>query len=534
MRAKTFFYVSLAVLALTVAFAAAQRTSGGAAFAQAEAAEAPIPAGVSAPIAEQLQREFEAVAARVNPTVVNIDVEKPMDQPAYQFWQGGPNVPPELRDFFRGFPGFPGFEGPQPQQQQQRRGGRRGQPQPVPQMRAAGSGVIIDADNGYILTNNHVVVDTSRVGVTLIDGSKYEAKVVGKDWATDLAVVKIEAKGLKEIEYGDSDALKPGHMVLAFGQPEGLKYTVTQGIVSAIGRSDIGIIANQDGLAGYENFIQTDAAVNPGNSGGPLTDIHGRLVGINTAIATAGLPQWGGISFAVPVNTVKKVVPQLIDKGEVERGWLGVTIAALSDAAEQGVDVKPEEYDTGGRGVYVVETMPEGPAAKSGIKEGDVVVAVDGREIATTTELRNFVADAPVGAKLPVEVVRLVDGKPERMTLDVEVGRQPRDMAAARRQGASGTAIGVVVQTVTPELARALGYEEDLRGAVVTDIVPDSRAAKAGIQADDVITQVRHKGKVHEVTSTETLRAAFDAVPAGEAFAVRVLREGQSQFITVR
>ena len=526
MRAKTFFYASLAVLALTVAYAVGLRVPGEVAFAQG------TPPGVDAPIAEQLQQEFAAVAARVNPTVVNIDVEKPMDQPAYQFWQFGPNVPPELREFFRGMPGFPGFGEPQQQQEAMPQRGRR--EQPVPQMRAAGSGVIIDGEHGYILTNNHVVADTTKVGVTLIDGAKYEAKVVGADWATDLAVVKIEAKGLQQIEYGDSATLKPGHMVLAFGQPEGLKYTVTQGIVSAVGRSEIGIIANQGGFAGYEDFIQTDAAVNPGNSGGPLTDIHGRLVGINTAIATAGVPQWGGISFAVPVDTVKKVVPQLIEKGEVQRGYLGVTIAALSDAAGQGVDVKPEAYGTDGKGIYVADTVPDGPAEKAGIKQGDVVVGISGKEILATNQLRNIVADTPVGAKLPIEIVRIDDGKPKRMTVDVEIALQPKDLAAAGRPGVSGTNVGVIVQTVTPDLARALGYDEGLRGAVVTEVAPDSRAAAAGIQPDDVITQLRHKGRVYEVTSTQTLREALDKVPAKEAFAMRVLREGKSQYITVK
>ncbi len=536
MKARNFLYASTAFLVLAIAFTVGMQLAAR----QVHAASAP--AGVSAPIAEQLQNEFADVAAKVNPTVVNIDVEKPMNQPAYGQWQLGPNmpIPPELRQFFN-FPG-PGDQGGDQGQDPQPRRGRRpgqgqGQGQP-PVMRAAGSGVIIDAKRGYIVTNNHVVKDATKVGVTLIDGSNYEAKVVGTDPMTDLAVVQIDAKEpLTEIELGDASSIKVGHIVLAFGQPEGLKYTVTQGIVSATGRANLGIINEPGTGVGYEDFIQTDAAVNPGNSGGPLTDIHGKLIGINSAIATAGVEQFGGISFAIPISIVRTVVPQLIEHGEVTRGYIGVHIANLSDLAgpppqSQLPKVDVDAYGTGGKGVYVADVMPNGPAEKAGLKSGDVITGFAGERTDDTVTLRNDVAAAAVGKAQPIDVVRLTDGKPQKMSFDIEIARQPAQMAA-ETPGVAKTDIGMVVQTLTPQLAQALGIDENEQGVVVTAVEQDSRAAKAGIQPGDIISQIRYKAQTYDVASAEDLTTVLGKIAKDESFAVRVLREGQYRFVPI-
>jgi len=515
-KAKGIFYGSLVILTVTAALALALAASPRAA---SGASTEPV-------AAEQLQEEFAAVAARVNPMVVNIDVAKPVQQGLQgQFFQFGPDVPlpPELRDFF----GWP-------QQPRSRRLPRS--PEQAPKMRGMGSGVVIDAKNGYVLTNNHVVDDATEISVTLIDGKRYDAKLVGTDPRTDLAVVQIKADGLQEIQWGDSDALKVGYWVLAFGQPEGLKYTVTKGIVSALGRGDLRIIGAGDEIGSYENYIQTDAAINPGNSGGPLTDIHGRLVGINSAILTGGAPQFAGIGFAVPSNLAKKIVAQLIEKGEVVRGWIGVSLADMADRdkfpdeAKKAVDKIPE----GTKGVYVAKVEPGQPAEAAGVRDNDVIVKFDGADITSLQQLRYLVADAEPGAKAEMAVLRVVGGKPETVDLEVEVAQQPKSLAAARSgEGVVSTDIGLTVQTLTGELAESLGYDKDEKGVVVAEIEPDSRAAKADLAVNDVIGQITYKGATTRVESAEGFNSALSKMPKDEPFVVLRKREGQTKFVKV-
>ncbi len=517
MKEKRFFFGSIGVLALAIAFAVFSQAAGF----QAKAAAQPLASSTAA----KLQDEFAAVAAKVNPTVVNIDVTKPVDMPqGYQFWQWGEPggdipLPPQFRDFFN-FRGFPGGQA-RPQSR----------PKEAPKAHGVGSGVIIDAKNGYILTNNHVVEKATEIGATLIDGRRYDAKLVGTDPRTDLAVVQIKAKDLKQIEWGDSDKLKVGHWVLAFGEPEGLKYTVTAGIVSAKGRGDLGIIGAPGGITGYEDFIQTDAAINPGNSGGPLTDIYGRLVGINTAIATKGVPQFMGISFAIPSNIAKRISTELIDKGEVVRGWLGVSIGDLSKQPDK---VK-QKYGKDTRGIYVASVEPGQPAEKAGIKADDVIVSYDGKKINSVQQLRRLVAETPVNTKVKVEVIRIVDGEPHKLSLDVKIGKQPTDITRVTAgAGVVTTDIGLSVQTLTPDMAVALGLAKDDTGAVVTDVKRGSRAAAADIKSGDVITEVRYKGKAIAVKSADDFGKALSNVPRGESFIITRKRAGVAKFVTIK
>jgi len=511
MRQKRFFYASLAVLCLSVAFAVALQAFHEPAVAQAEV--------VAAGVAEQLQNEFAAVAARVNPTVVAIDVAKKAPE---TYWHIPMPFPfPGFEDFF-GFPGRPQQPRPQP---------------PTPEMRGSGSGVIIDADNGYILTNNHVVGGADEITVTLIDGTRHKAELKGADPRTDIAVIEIEADGLQAIEWGDSDRLEVGHWVLAFGQPEGLRYTVTAGIVSAKGRANLGIIGSPGGITGYEDFIQTDAAINPGNSGGPLTDINGRLVGVNTAIATAGIPAFMGIGFAIPSNLAHSVSDQLITKGEVVRGWLGVTIGDFRDIPSEEIEkafgVEKEAYGLED-GVLVSDVQAGQPAEKAGIMPGDVIVAYDGRRTDAVNDLRKFVAETPVGREVTVEVVRIENGRAVRKSIPVEIAKQPADISAITAEtGVIETEIGISVQTLTPEMAKAFGYGVE-SGALVTAVEKGSRAATADIAPGDVITQVRYNGHAVDVESAADFEKALAAIPAGESFAIARNRGGKLLFITVR
>jgi len=535
MSSKRFFYSSLGVLVLAVAFAACfQATS------RTHAATTTPPANPT--IAEQLQSEFADVAARVNPAVVNIDVERPANLPqGYRYFGPGDQIPPEFRQFFN--PPFgPGFGGPDfgnpgddnggmsaPIRPRGRQGTPRGGKGSGPKSMAAGSGFIVDAEKGYIVTNSHVVKDATHIGVTVFDGTSYDAKLIGYDPRTDVAVIQIpNPKNLTQIDFADSDKVKIGHICLAFGQPEGLKYTVTQGIISATGRSDLGIIGGPGEIAGYESFLQTDAAVNPGNSGGPLTDIYGKVIGMNTAIATAGVAQFGGISFAIPANIIKKVVPQLIEKGEVTYGWIGVSISDLSNEPEETVkkygDIK---------GAYVHGVEKGQPAEAAGLKEGDVIVGFAGKPTPDVATLRMLVANAAIGSTQPVDVVRPTDGKTAKETLQIKIAKQPKNLASVTG-GSMKTDIGLTVQSVTPDVAEAMGLDPDQKGVVVSDVQQDSRADKAGLEVYDVITQVKYKKDSWPVASSDDFSEALSHIPDNDTFSVLVLRHGGSQLIAIK
>ena len=387
---------------------------------------------------------FADLAAQVSPAVVNVkvtSVEKSASSDQF---------------FGKDFP-FPGFQIPMPQQPQEFR--REG----------TGSGFVVSKD-GLILTNNHVIANAQVITVTLNDKTQYKGKVIGRDPKTDLAVVKIEPKeSLPVVALGDSDAIRVGDWVMAIGDPFGLTNTVTTGIVSAKGRTI--------GVGPYDNFIQTDASINPGNSGGPLFDMSGRVVGINTAIFS----QSGGnvgIGFAIPVNLVKALLPQLETTGNVTRGWLGVAVQPITPELAQSFGLKQTE------GALVADVSAQGPAQKAGIKRGDVIVNYDGKKVDNSSMLPMLVASTPVDKTVPVQVIR--NGKME--SFNVEIGKL-NDQNLALNKEEEKNDWGLSLQNIPPEERSQMGLNGK-SGVVVTGVEPGSPAADSGIQPGDVILQV--------------------------------------------
>ena len=415
---------------------------------------------------------FTELAERLSPTVVNIKVTK-----TEKIGFDHPQLPEgPFGDFFERF-----FKG-MPQGPESRR------------IQGAGSGVIISTD-GYILTNNHVVEGAKEVTDTLSDKQEYKARVVGRDPKTDLAIVKVEApNSLPAASLGDSEQLKVGEWVLAIGNPFGLSQTVTSGIVSAKGR----VI----GAGPYDDFIQTDASINPGNSGGPLFNMKGEVVGINTAI----LPQGQGIGFAIPVNTAKPLIPQLVSKGEVTRGYLGVNIQSISPELAKALKLKET------KGALVADVVEGSPAEKAGVRRGDVIVAYNGKAVEDSHNLPVMVAATPVGQAVTLTVLR--DGKEQQLSM--EVAKLPSDETKAKAEESAqpaGGKLGLRLHNVNPELARQLGLKAD-RGVVVMGVEPGSPAEEAGIQTGDVILEVNRKPvtSINEVTEQVTKTGDGDQV----------------------
>jgi len=391
---------------------------------------------------------FATLAAKLTPVVVNVRVTK-IERAEFPDFEG-PEQP--FGDFFRHF-----F------------GDRRGFPN-VP-AQGAGSGVIIRGD-GYVLTNNHVVEGAREVTVTLSDKQEHKARVVGRDAKTDLALLKIEAgKSLPAASLGDSDQLKVGDWVMAIGNPFGLSETVTSGIVSAKGR----VI----GAGPYDDFIQTDASINPGNSGGPLFNMKGEVVGINTAI----IPNAQGIGFAIPVNTAKPLIPQLETKGEVTRGYLGVSIQSITPDLASAMGLGD------GKGALVADVVEGGPADRAGIRRGDVILAFGGKDVKDSHDLSFMVAAAPVGRESAVTIMR--EGVERR--LDVKIGKQESEEGAKKEfsKQAHGK-WGLQLRDVPPRVAEELGLESE-RGALVAGVLPGSPADRAALRQGDVILEVNRQ-----------------------------------------
>ncbi|MEM8954051.1 MAG: DegQ family serine endoprotease [Verrucomicrobiota bacterium] len=384
---------------------------------------------------------------------------------------------PDMRGFFdspmfREFFGDRGREMPR---------GWQNVPRSAPQREGLGSGVILSAD-GYVLTNNHVVASADKIKVRLSDGDEHVAELIATDPASDLAVIKIEATDLPAATLGDSSTLRAGDFVLAIGSPFGLTHTVTSGIVSAIGRNNLDI-------TGYENFIQTDASINPGNSGGALIDSKGRVVGINTAIFSRSGGNVG-IGFAIPVNMAIDIAGELIDTGEISRGYLGISMGPLTEELAEALDVKAE-------GVVVNDVMPKTPAARAGFEAGDVIVAVDGELIENSAELRFLVGGTSPGEEVDFKVRR---GDKE-MTLTAEIAEIPENMlsAAAGPQKSEsdviedGSLAGVRLGTLDSETRERLELAKSVKGVVVLEVTPDSKAAEAGLQPGNVITEINRE-----------------------------------------
>jgi len=380
-------------------------------------------------------------------------------------------------------------------------------------MHGLGSGVIVTKD-GYILTNNHVVDGAKEVKVTMEDGHEYTAKVIGRDPKTDLAVVKIGAKNLPVVPMADSDKVQVGDVALAIGNPFGVGQTVTEGIVSATDRGNMGIEA-------YENFIQTDAAINPGNSGGALVDIQGRLIGINTAILS-GSGGSQGVGFAIPSNTARHVMESLVAHGHVTRGYLGVMIQNVTPALAQEFKLKNQS------GALVGDVVDDGPAAKAGLKPGDVIVEFNGNKVQDSRRLQLSVADTKPGATVSVGVLRNGENK----TLHVTVKQLPSTEQLAQdnsqNKGDTGTLNGVAVSDIDQQARREFDIPKDVKGAIVTQVEPGSAAAEAGLKPGDVIVDINH----HPVKSADEAVKLTENTKNKQNL-LRVWEKGGSHFIVV-
>lgn len=376
-----------------------------------------------------------------------------------------------------------------------------------------GSGIIIDSEKGYIITNNHVVEDADELKVTLGDKREFDGKIVGTDPQTDVAVIKIEGKNLPSAKMGDSDTIRVGQWAIAIGSPFGLSQTVSIGVISATGRANVGVAA-------YEDMIQTDAAINPGNSGGPLVNIKGEIIGINTAIFTRS-GGYQGIGFAIPINMVKIIMKDLVEKGKVTRGWLGVVIQDIDPALAKSFNVTVTE------GVLVSDIQDNSPAKEAGFERGDIVIEYEGKPIRDVNHLRNSVAQTEVGKKAKVKVLR--DGKEKE--LSVKIGEQPSDLFAGGPGAApsGGKDLGMTVQNLTKELAKSLGIEED-SGVIVSEVQPGSPAAMSEIREGDLIKEVNRK-KISNVTE---FKKALSEADKEKGVLVLVKRGEFSRYVIIK
>ncbi|MCK5666939.1 MAG: Do family serine endopeptidase, partial [Thiotrichaceae bacterium] len=338
------------------------------------------------------------------------------------------------------------------------------------QTQGIGSGVIVDAKKGYIITNNHVIANADTIFVTLQNKQKLKATLIGTDAETDIAVLQVKAKDLTGIPLGDSDKLQVGDFAVAIGNPFGLGHTVTSGMVSALGRTDLGI-------EGYENFIQTDASINPGNSGGALIDLRGRLIGINSAILA---PSGGnvGIGFSIPINMAKKVMDQLLEHGEIKRGLLGVQIQDLSSDLADAMDLK------GIHGALVSRVTPNSAAEKAGIKAGDVIVAVNGKKITGSSSLRTNIGLKRVGEKVKIEFYR----NQKRKTVTAQIGG-----VTPGHTTSSATKLPLLKGATLKELSKKQAYQGTTKGLLITDVKPNSPADQVGLMEGDIILAVNKR-----------------------------------------
>jgi len=453
----------------------------------------------SVEILTQLSDAQSEVAAAATPSVVNISTTRVI--------KSSEEMPLDLFDdpFFRRFFGDE-FRHPNVPKEHKEQ--------------SLGSGVIVSED-GYIITNNHVIEKAQEIKVLLSNKKDYKAKLIGADPKTDIAVIKIDVKGLTALPWGDSNKLKVGEIVFAIGNPFGLNQTVTRGVISAVGRANVGI-------ADYEDFIQTDASINPGNSGGALVNVRGELIGINTAILsrTGG---YQGIGFAVPSSMAKQVMDSLLRYKKVVRGWLGVSIQEVtSDLADEfGVkDLK---------GALVSSVMKGSPAEKTGIRQGDVILQYNGKLVEDTGHLRNMVSQTPIGTTVKVKLFR----KRKEVEVEVVISELPSKLAEAtlregepdeNNEGESSALAGLGVRELTPDLARHFGLEENEKGVVVVKVDPSGRLFEAGIRPGDILLQINQRN----ISSLDEYKTIIQKIKAKERLLLLIRRKGQDLFVTVR
>jgi serine protease Do len=448
---------------------------------------------------------FTIVAEKVSPAVVNISAEKVLEQRYHDFL-------PFDDEFFRRFFG----EIPQPKS-------------PSPRKYkdySLGSGFIFDK-NGYILTNNHVVSGADKITVKLADGSQYKAKMMGTDKETDIAVIKIEAdKSLPVVELGDSDSMRVGDWVIAIGNPFpqlGLDRTVTVGVVSAKGRKGLNF-SGEEGPS-YQNYIQTDAAINPGNSGGPLVDIEGKVIGINAAITNpTGMSFNIGIGFAIPINLAKSVLPNLIKGKVVSRGYLGVVVENVTSDLKDALDLPSTE------GAFVQQVQPNTPAAKVGIKTGDLIVDFEGKKVIDADQFRFMVAQIEPGKTVNIELLR--DKK--KLELKVKLGEREKYLAATpekpSEQKKEQSWLGLQVETATEELATQFRVKF-AKGVIVTEIEPGSKAEEGKIQAGDIILEIDKKTIQDKVDYNKIVKGLENRK---KAIAFLISRNGNTIYLAVK
>ncbi len=441
---------------------------------------------------------FADLAENLGPTVVNIYTTQTVKarSPHGNQFGNGKEIPEQFRRFF----GIPEGNAPHGQTQPQRKMKRT----------SLGSGVIISKD-GFIVTNNHVVENADEIKIRLTNLEEYDAKLIGRDPKTDLALIKIEPKNdLPVAKFGDSEKLRVGDWVLAIGNPFGLEQTVTAGIVSAKGRTL--------GTTPYENFIQTDASINPGNSGGPLFDLKGRMVGINTAIYSRGGGNIG-IGFAIPVKMAKNVINQLKEHGTVVRGWLGVMIQQVTPELAKQFNL---EHPIG---ALVGEVAPDSPADKGGIKDGDVIIAFQDHEITQMSMLPSMVAQTPVGTEAKVTVVR--QGKKKNLT--IKIAKLQEEAVAANQSGTdAGRELGLTAQELTPELAKSLDLEDE-KGVIVADVEPGSPAAETGIHRGDLILEINR----NQIKEIKDYSSALKKSKKGDSILLWIKRGDHKRFVVI-
>ncbi|ODT57950.1 MAG: serine protease [Paracoccus sp. SCN 68-21] len=462
-----------------------------------DAADANQPLGMEAngaPPSQVMPGSFADLAEQVSPAVVNITTTSVVSQPT-----GGPSFPEgsPFSDLFRefGFPGMPGGPEGMPQQRRPQRSN------------ALGSGFVISAD-GFIVTNNHVIDGADQIEVEFYSGQRLPATVVGTDPNTDVALLKVESdEAIPFVRFGDSDSARVGDWVLALGNPLGQGFSASSGIVSARNRELSGT---------YDDYLQTDAAINRGNSGGPLFNLQGEVIGVNTAILS---PNGGsiGIGFSMASNVVSQVVAQLQEFGETRRGWLGVMIQDVTPemAEAMGLDV------TGGA---MITDVPEGPARDAGLLTGDVITAFAGTEVADTRALVRRVAEAPAGETAQIVVMREGD----ELTLDVTLGRRETAQGGGTPETpddepSESDVLGMSVTVLTPEMATELGAPRDARGLVITGVDPEGPAAEKGLAAGDIITDVNQQTVATLSDLTDRIEEAREA---GRRSVLMLIRRG--------
>jgi serine protease Do len=427
--------------------------------------EAKNPADAGANLLEQTSQAFTHIADKAMPATVFIKVQ--IQSQAAEF----PNSFEMFGDeFFRKFFG-PQFQNPHGQQPQQQMGG--------------GSGFLISQD-GYIVTNNHVIKDASQITVVLNDDREYTATIKGVDPRTDLALIKIDEKNLPFLTFGDSDKLRVGEWVVATGNPFGLEATLTVGVVSAKGRQDVGV-------ASYEDFIQTDAAINPGNSGGPLLNLQSEVIGVNTAIYTRS-GGYMGIGLSIPSKMAEHVINQLMNEGNVKRAYLGIILQPVDKELSDALNLEKQE------GILVSEVMKDSPASKAGLENGDIIIQYNGKPVKNVNKFRNDIAMMMPGSEIKLKILR--NNKP--MTILAILSAQSEGEAISSEMIQK---IGLQIENLTPETAGKLGYASDVEGVLITKVKPGSAAANAGIRPSFLITGVAFsqntQKKIRNVTDFE-------------------------------